>query len=231
MTGGYASFVGFTANGERGVVVLTNIARDVAAIGMDALLPEREFPKEIAITPAALSAYAGRYRLAPNFDLVVRVDGNQLRVTASGQSEFPVYASGPDEFFYKAVDAQLTFQRDAGGNLTGVVLHQSGRSMPGPRVTPERKEIKLSPADLKAYIGHYTLTPTFAFDVTAENGQLYVQATAQSRFPVFASAPDEFFYTAVDARLTFERAADGSVSAVVLHQNGRNLRGEKQTNR
>jgi len=131
MTGGYASFVGFTANGDRGIVVLTNIDRDVAPLAIAALLPEPVFPKEIATTPAALAAYAGRYHLAPNFELVVRADGNQLRVTATGQSEFPVYASAPDEFFYKVVDAQLTFERGADGKVTAVVLHQNGRNVRG----------------------------------------------------------------------------------------------------
>jgi len=238
MTGGYASFVGFTAGGDRGVVVLTNISRDVAEIGFAALLPEPAaptFPPEKEMTPAALAEYAGRYRLAPSFDLVVRVEGNELRAAATGQAELPVYASAADEFFYKAVDAQLTFKRGSDGAINAVVLHQNGRSMPAPRVAdespaaaPPRKEIKLEAAALQPYIGRYRLAPGFALEVTAEDSQLYVQATAQERLPVFPSQPDEFFYKVVDAQLSFQRAADGSVEAVVLHQNGRDIKGAKQ---
>jgi D-alanyl-D-alanine-carboxypeptidase/D-alanyl-D-alanine-endopeptidase len=55
-----------------------------------------------------------------------------------------------------------------------------------------------------------------------------VQLTGQPKFPVFASARDEFFYRAVAARLSFERGAGGKVVAVVLHQNGREMRAPRR---
>lgn len=239
MTGGYAAFVGFTADGDSAAVVLTNVSHDVATIGLAALAPETmaasASPKETALPAEALAEYEGRYRLAPSFDLVVTKSGGTLQVQATGQPALPIFASARDEFFYKAVDAQLSFQRDAAGKVTGVTLHQNGRDMPasrvegGPAVTPTpRPAIKIDAAELARYVGRYSLVPGFSLQVTAENGQLYVQATAQPRLPVFPSARDEFFYTAVDAQLSFQRAADGSVTAVVLHQNGQDVRGSKQ---
>jgi hypothetical protein len=59
------------------------------------------------------------------------------------------------------------------------------------------------------------LTPDFLLDITAENGQLFVQATGQPRFPLHASARDEFFLDIVDAQLTFVRASDGKVKEVI----------------
>jgi CubicO group peptidase (beta-lactamase class C family) len=241
MTGGYSAFVGFTADGDRGVVVLTNITRDVAEIGFAALLPESmkqtttpSFPKEKALTPKELAEYAGRYRLAPRIDLVVRASESGLLVQLTGQGEAPVFASATDEFFYKVVDAQLSFRRDAAGKVNAVTLHQNGHDVPAPRVEGEPtapatpKEITLDAAALEAYVGLYPLAPGFALQVTTERGQLFVQATAQPRSPVFASAPDQFFYKVVDAQLTFQRAADGSVQSVVLHQNGQEVKGMKQ---
>jgi hypothetical protein len=49
-------------------------------------------------------------------------------------------------------------------------------------------------------------------------------AAIRNRFTLaFPHSPGDtrFFYRAVDARLTFELGADGTASAVVLHQNGR----------
>lgn len=239
MTGGSSAFVGFTGDGERGVVVLTNIARDVSEIAFAALLPEATAKpqlKETTFSPQGLAEYAGRYRLAPSFDLVVSVSGNGLEVQATGQPAIPVFASARDEFFYKAVDAQLSFRRDAAGRVNGVTLHQNGQDVPGPRVADApaaspapRAEIKVDAAELERYVGRYSLAPGFSLVVTAENGQLYVQATAQPRFPVFPSAPDEFFYKVVEAQLSFQRAADRSISSVVLHQNGWDLKGAKQS--
>ena len=238
MTGGYASFVGFTADGERGVVVLTNVSHDVGEIAFAALLPDskaRASPRERTLPSQALAEYAGRYRLSPGFDLVVSAADGGLSAQATGQPSIAIFNSAPDEFFYKVVDAQLTFERDAAGKIKGVILHQNGRDMPAPRVdgvaatpTPAPREIPLAAPALLPYVGTYSLVPGFALKVTSEGGQLYVQATGQPRVPVFASAPDEFFYKVVDAQLSFLRAPDGSVRSVTLHQNGRDLNGAKQ---
>ncbi|HUJ12549.1 MAG TPA: serine hydrolase [Thermoanaerobaculia bacterium] len=236
MTGGYAAFVGFS--GDRGAVVLTNVSHDVTDIGFAllgvpgvALAPLRN---EVTLPAGVLAEYAGRYRLAANVDLVVTIAGGGLQVQLTGQGALPVFASAKDEFFYKAVNAQLSFHRDASGKVDSVTLHQNGRDLNAPRVTSEapppaeRKEIHLDPATLAEYAGRYTLAPGFGLTVTEEGGQLYVQATAQPRLPVYTSARDEFFYKVVDAQLSFERDATGKVVAVVLHQNGRDLRGSKE---
>ncbi len=138
-TGGYASFAGYTLDGKRGVVVLSSTARDVDGLGVGVLLPgslpppNAPAPKEIAIAPAELAQYAGQYALAPTFILSVRQGPDGLLVGATGQPEVPVYASAKDSFFYKVVEAQLVFQRDAQGAITGVVLHQNGQALPGKR--------------------------------------------------------------------------------------------------
>ncbi|MCC7680682.1 serine hydrolase [Janthinobacterium sp. FW305-128] len=138
-TGGYASFAGYTLDGKRGVVVLSSTARDVDALGVGVLVPgslpppNAPAPKEIAIAPSELAQYAGQYALAPTFVLSVRQGPDGLLVGATGQPEAPVYASAKDTFFYKVVEAQLVFQRDAQGAITGVVLHQNGQAMPGKR--------------------------------------------------------------------------------------------------
>ena len=42
------------------------------------------------------------------------------------------------KFFYKIVEAQLTFERNADKKVTAVVLHQNGRDMRAPRAdTPQ----------------------------------------------------------------------------------------------
>jgi hypothetical protein len=49
---------------------------------------------------------------------------------ATGQGRIPMFASAKDEFFCKVVDAQISFQRDAAGNVISLVLHQNGRDLP-----------------------------------------------------------------------------------------------------
>ena len=45
-----------------------------------------------------------------------------------------MFAGGSNRFFYKIVDAQLTFERDADRNVAAVVLRQNGRGMRALRV-------------------------------------------------------------------------------------------------
>ncbi|MDA8020660.1 MAG: hypothetical protein MPN21_24745, partial [Thermoanaerobaculia bacterium] len=51
-------------------------------------------------------------------------EGLEARLT--GQPFFPIYPKKRDVFFYKVVDAELHFQRDADGEIEALVLHQGG---------------------------------------------------------------------------------------------------------
>lgn len=138
-TGGYASFIGFTADGRKGVVVLSSTSRQVDALGVASLVPGtlpplQAVPKEVAMSAAQLAQYEGRYALAPQFIVSVRQGPDGLLAGATGQPEVPVYASGKDRFFYKVVDAQLEFKRDDQGAITSLVLYQNGQALPGKRL-------------------------------------------------------------------------------------------------
>ena len=104
------------------------------------------------------------------------------------------------------------------------------RAAAGMAVEPQeiRTELELDPTLLATYVGTYQLAPAFALEVTLEGKQLMVQATGQEKYPIFASAPGEFFYKVVDAQLSFVAGADGKVEKVVLHQNGQDVEGKRQ---
>jgi CubicO group peptidase (beta-lactamase class C family) len=95
-----------------------------------------------------------------------------------------------------------------------------GIEVPPPK---ERKAIEVALDTLKSYEGVYAITPAFALTVTVEDGKLMVQATGQQKFQVYAMSPTEFYYTVVDAQLTFEPGKDGKAKQVILHQNGQDM--------
>jgi len=88
----------------------------------------------IKLAPEVLERYAGVYELAPTFSINVTRRGGQLFAQATGQPEFEVFPESETMFFLKVVEAQLEFKRDAGGKVTGLVLHQGGRQVPGAKV-------------------------------------------------------------------------------------------------
>jgi D-alanyl-D-alanine-carboxypeptidase/D-alanyl-D-alanine-endopeptidase len=90
-------------------------------------------PKKADLPIETLREYAGNYALTPLFVLTVSEEGGALFAQATGQAKAAIYASAKDEFFYTIVKAELSFQRDASGKVTGLTLHQGGRDMPAPR--------------------------------------------------------------------------------------------------
>jgi CubicO group peptidase (beta-lactamase class C family) len=82
--------------------------------------------REITLEPEVLQSYVGEYSFAPQAVLTVKLEGGQLQAQLTGQSFLPLFASERDHFFYKVVDAQLVFERDAQKRVVAVVLHQGG---------------------------------------------------------------------------------------------------------
>jgi len=237
-TGGYRSWAGFEPKSRTGVVVLSNastgagiddIGRHLLVPALP-LLPAPTLRKEVAVDAKLLQRYVGRYELAPNFILNITREENRLFIQATGQPRFELFPSGSNEFFLKAVDAQLTFDLPAEGPATSVTLHQNGASQPAKRIAgdpppppPAPKEVAVDPKVFDGYVGRYELAPTFILTVTREGSQLMVQATGQPKFPVFPTSEREFFYKVVEARITFVTDGTGRATSLMLHQNGADM--------
>jgi CubicO group peptidase (beta-lactamase class C family) len=137
-TGGYHAFVGFNHAKQTGVVLLANVADPgLDAIGVHALAPSFPVPAAriaIDLAPDALDRLTGTYQMAPGITLTIARNGQRLSAQLTGQPPVSMYATSATAFFFKAVDAQLTFDVDAQGNATRVTLHQNGNDLPAARV-------------------------------------------------------------------------------------------------
>jgi D-alanyl-D-alanine-carboxypeptidase/D-alanyl-D-alanine-endopeptidase len=233
-TGGFMSFAGFTEDGKRGVVVLSNQGfRPVDQIGFHLLNAAAALPEirtEITLAPEKFDELVGRYELSPQAAFTVTRASEGLYVQLTGQNALPVYAYAPDKFFSKIVDAQFSFERGADGKIVALTLHQNGQNVradrlgaDGKSLAPAVAQLALSAEQLDAYVGRYQLTPQLVFSIARDGSQLNAQLTGQPALPIYADKPDHFFYKVVDAQLDFARDAAGKVSSVTLHQAGRDL--------
>ena len=132
-TGGYHSFVGFEPQQQTGVVVLTN----VASFSVDQLA-ENIFGLGIAApagpTKMTVSGpYGGVYPLSPAFAIKIFEQGGKLYGQATGQQPFMLTLISGTTYAVAGVDAKITFQEDAKGHVTGLILHQNGMDLPAPR--------------------------------------------------------------------------------------------------
>lgn len=100
--------------------------------------PSALAPKQrtaVELPPAFLAPHAGVYQLNSGLELEVTMRDGALYVSSSvGGEPVRLWPESSTEFFVREVDAQITFNRDAGGSVTGLVLHQFFRDRPGRRI-------------------------------------------------------------------------------------------------
>jgi CubicO group peptidase (beta-lactamase class C family) len=140
-TGGYRTYMGFDPEARTGVVVLMNAVSLAGGddIGRHLLNPNAPLlpasspalvqPKphtEISLSPAIFDRYVGRYEFSPTAPLLITRDGDRFMAQLGAQPAVQIFAESEKEFFYRAVDAQLTFETDANGKVVAVVLRQNG---------------------------------------------------------------------------------------------------------
>jgi len=91
---------------------------------------ETKIRKAIQLDAKILEAYTGKYEFQPGFALTVSLENGRLFAQATGQQKLEIFAESETDFFWKVVDAQITFNKDKTGKVTGLTLHQGGRDMP-----------------------------------------------------------------------------------------------------
>jgi hypothetical protein len=128
-TGGYRSFIGFTADKTAGVVVLSNSNESVDDVGfhlLDPAHPLREVRIPVEVSESTLERYVGRYELRPGLVIQIRLRDGLLTAQASGQPELRLFPASTTRFFLAVVDAEIEFPADDGEEVSELILHQNG---------------------------------------------------------------------------------------------------------
>ena len=129
-TGGFRTFLGFNPATGANVVVLSNTAQGVDDIGFHTLDPSSQLratppqPNE-TVADSLLTAYVGRYPLAPTFVVEITRDGERLFGQATNQPKLRLWAASSSDFYLRAVNAKVTFARDSTGAMV-LTLDQGG---------------------------------------------------------------------------------------------------------
>jgi CubicO group peptidase (beta-lactamase class C family) len=141
-TGGYSSCIFACPPKRMGVVVLTNTAYgQTSALGekiLQTMLGMTVEPiairKAVEVDQAVLEKYVGKYSILPWFGITVTLEDGKLMAQATWQEKFQIFPESPTKFFYKVVDAQITFVEEDDGKVKKLVLRQHGRDLPAVRV-------------------------------------------------------------------------------------------------
>lgn len=238
-TYGFSSYIGFTPDGRRGVVVLANAlaTETTSALGahlIDSAVPLPPPMTEVMLASPKLAEYVGRYAITPEVQVVVTQRGGRIEVAMAGQPPTTAFASSVDHFYFKIVPVQMHFDRNAAGHIVRLVSHQNGQRFRAARIAIDGKPVAqparlaLTPAQLDLYVGRYRMGPEAILTVAREGDRLLTQMSGQpAPMPVFSERPDHFQYDLLDADLDFERDAAGKVVAVTASMGSKKMRGEK----
>jgi CubicO group peptidase (beta-lactamase class C family) len=88
---------------------------------------------EVRVPPDTLNRYAGLYELSPGLDVAMTVENGHLMAQVTGQAKQQLYAEGETRFFFKTVNAQVEFNGNTNGQITGLMIHQGGDDVAGRR--------------------------------------------------------------------------------------------------
>ena len=66
--------------------------------------------------------------------MTITREGNRLFAQLTGQPKFEVFPKSETEFFWKVVNAQVTFVKDKSGKVTKAIHEQSGQKFDAPRM-------------------------------------------------------------------------------------------------
>jgi gamma-glutamyltranspeptidase/glutathione hydrolase len=188
--------------------------------------------REVAIDPAVWDGLVGHYRLWPGFVVTITREGDRLFAQATGQLKFELFAKSDRDYFYKTIDAQITFETDLSGHAARLVRRRHGRDTVGQRVDDEEASRIEQPQAVDAkllasYVGRYRLAPKSVFTITRVGDRLFAQGTDQPKFELFA-ASDHFFHArSFNAQITFEPDVGGKPRTLIVHRNGLDERGEQ----
>ncbi len=129
------SLVAFRNSG-RGALVMTNSDRGSSLVEevLRSIAKEYDWvdylPKEkvlAQVDPKIYGSYAGQYELATNFIVTITAEDGRLMGQATGQPKLELFPESETRFFATAVSVELTFVKDASGQVTHLILRQGGQ--------------------------------------------------------------------------------------------------------
>lgn len=111
----------------------------------------------IKLPAASLDRYVGAYKLNDLGYLEVKREGDSLKARITGQPTFEIFPESETRFFWKIVDAQVSFEIDGSGTVQSATLHQNGVDQPMARV--DSSEAAAAQSTLDARIQAQTQSP------------------------------------------------------------------------
>jgi CubicO group peptidase (beta-lactamase class C family) len=216
------------------VAVLANAAAPPPGLGPNQLahvitqlyignkMEARQIPETIQMSPEALDPYVGRYDYG-GATLTVSKEGHRIFAQLTGQPRFEIFPKSETEFFWKVVEARVTFVKNEKGEVIKAIHHQGGSVIDASKLK-EESAVSIDPKLLDRYVGKYDYGQgKMILTVTREENRLFAQLTGQPKVEIFPKSETEFFWKVVAANITFVTGDQGKVMKAIHRQGGQTL--------
>ncbi len=213
--------------GYSDLTTVKNTLRNIV-LGENYSVPEEL--KETSINSKDYGNYTGTYQSDQGWKIIISRDNKNFYAQLTGQGKVEIFPKSDTEFFYKKVDAHITFVKDSEGLIKSLVFNQNGQKITADKINAEtelRKEIKGDPKIYYKYVGQYNAVAGFTMTVTTEGDKIFAQITGQQKFEIFPESESSFFYKVVDAQIEFVKDGSGGVTGAVLKQAGQEFKMKK----
>ncbi len=178
----------------------------------------------VELTETQLKKWVGAYQFEDEAVRHIFMKDGKLKSMRESETNtvFDIFPLAEDHFMFEDGDIEYKFSVSKEGKRQ--VLFITGNESKGHEIDkamPEaKKEITLSNAILKQYVGKYELAPNFIVEVTVDGQQIFGQATGQGKFEVFAENETTFFAKVAALKVVFNKNETGEVESFTLYQGG-----------
>ncbi|HEX5111689.1 MAG TPA: serine hydrolase [Saprospiraceae bacterium] len=179
--------------------------------------------KEIEVPNSILQRYAGVYENEAGDPFVISVENGQLFAQRGRNPRTLVKALTPNKFFFDDPMIMMEFHESMERQVDQLIIRsRSGNESwnKTDKLALIDNTIQVDEEILEMYTGEYEMTPQFAFTITREKQQLFLQATDQDKLEMFAETENKFFLKVNDARFEFVNES-GRITKVIMRQGGR----------
>lgn len=202
------------------------------ALRLAALTTGRPYEyKEISVENTILKGYSGVYENQKGLQQIITVSGNKLFSQLGRGPKINVKAYQKDKFFFdNDLTQTIEFSKNTKGESEKLIIQKLTGNEAWNKTNkplPSENGITVDGKILETYVGEYEVTPGFTFSVTKEHDRLFLQATGQEKFELFADTENKFFLKVNDAQVEFVPDDSGQVTKAILNQGGRQADAKK----
>jgi len=171
----------------------------------------------IKVNPKIYDSYIGQYKVDLCFSITIFREKHQLFSKISDQYKRKIYPKSETEFFFKEIDAQITFVKNKDNQVTHLVFQQKGDHI---AKKINRISINVDPKIYDSYIGQYEfeLKPGYIFTVTKKKNKLFIKPPGDKKVEIYPESKSNYFCKVDYGTVSFVKNESSKVTHLIIHR-------------